>query len=353
MQHTLPRSAKLTYQWRWFWLVTGVLTTLLFLWLLMSDLVMKKLSDWRLFVEVEQVIGFIPVVDHGLEGVAGVYPGNSAIYFWARIVALVLWVGLQVVFLWPERDWKQAQVRRQRLPRLCNLVAGFIAALVTTALVTTVIEMVSNQWVQLGKYRYDVLGGLFKFNHQALPTLSLLLAAWVGWTWHLGRCGRVMRQREAGAVGESGGADESSGAGERELRYRDQFMQRLVITYSVFVAAGLTLFVAGLYHSRAVGFNYYPPYWHRGSYTGMALSLIALLWTVGPGLVLLFQSQQHFRRRSGECLHCGYSLRGSFEAGRLEGENKACPECGEKVGYAIAEVMGVGLGDEGAKGLRD
>jgi hypothetical protein len=72
----------------------------------------------------------------------------------------------------------------------------------------------------------------------------------------------------------------------------------------------------------------------RGSFYGLCLGILAMLWIFGPGIVLLFlQERQRRLSSSSLCLKCGYDLRGTLLAGR-----DTCPECG-----ATADKLQIGF----------
>ena len=67
----------------------------------------------------------------------------------------------------------------------------------------------------------------------------------------------------------------------------------------------------------------------RGSFLGIVIGSVALLWTFGPGIVLLFLYEKVRMERGNlhrRCAKCDYDLRGTLDAGRAE-----CPECGTAV----------------------
>ena len=60
---------------------------------------------------------------------------------------------------------------------------------------------------------------------------------------------------------------------------------------------------------------------HRAFMTRRRAFMTWLVFCVAPGFV-----RRRIRRRRGQCLHCGYDLRG--QPPPEVGQSKKCPECG-------------------------
>jgi len=63
-------------------------------------------------------------------------------------------------------------------------------------------------------------------------------------------------------------------------------------------------------------------YCGEGTFLSLVIGLTAIVWTFGPGVVILFVIRRNqLLARNGHCLQCGYDLHGLDSA--------RCPECGE------------------------
>lgn len=75
-------------------------------------------------------------------------------------------------------------------------------------------------------------------------------------------------------------------------------------------------------------------YCGEGTFVSLAIGLTAIVWTVGPGVAILFFVRRNQRKAArGNCLSCGYDLRGL--------SSSRCPECGKAFG---SPPMGAGDG---------
>lgn len=220
---------------------------------------------------------------------------------WYIIAAtyLGLFLLIQWFFLRPRRAWTVRLATRSRPLKTSIIAAACMAMLLTTGFVTTLLEL-PDWW-------FDIAFGV---NH-IYAIWAVMLVLWAGWAlvffvyWRQGdrytQLGRMIRGLIAGSILET------------------------------FIATAV--YVANPHKEDC--------YCARGSYTGLVFGGTVLLWAFGPGVVLLFMREKYRREKllrgeGYECYKCGYDLRGTIAAGRME-----CPECGAEVpGEALRSQPG-------------
>jgi hypothetical protein len=230
-----------------------------------------------------------PASGIGLQGVMGWQTDDRPTY--ALVVAgyLGLFFFAQWLFLAPCRNWAVRLNETGRPMKRAVIVAALVAALLSIALIATLLEL-PDWWggvVTKGNApRFDDL--------RYWPPLLALAIAWLIWTaifftyWRHGdrytQLTRMIRGLLAGSMAEC------------------------------LIIAPAHAWVA---HERDC-------YCARGTYTGLVLGVTALLWCFGPAVILLFMRERYrLAQLTPRCAQCGYDLRGTVAADRSQ-----CPECG-------------------------
>lgn len=193
---------------------------------------------------------------------------------------------MQWLFLRPGRGWSVRMARKARPMKTSLVAAAFMATLLTTGLIVTLLEL-PDWWAphldDWHPFAFRVWG--------AMAGLWLIWAAIFGVYWRQGdrytQMGRMIRGLVAGSILE------------------------------LLVAAPI----------QAMNLHKDDCYCARGSYTGLVFGTTVLIWCFGPGLVLLYMREHHRRAAllTPTCDRCGYDLRGSV------GHATTCPECGAAI----------------------
>ncbi len=307
----MTTSLELAHRYRWFTLLATLLITAGGLWLVAADVLIQTTFGIHLFGEVYSLTGFWPMVEHTLRGVLGINPVSLGANVLVLGLAISIYVATQYVFLGAGDGWRKRLAGPAQLPAKSVASAALIFALLTVAIVAMAGETTGFWYAPVltgaaqaaapsnpAMVTYESLPGVrgLKFSNHFWLNLAVLAVAWPMW---FGLC-RVYLARI-----------------ERRWQEADRFWATGGLTYWLFVASGVILLMSGLLQSMTVGFD--GAFWQSGTYTAMAVAAGCLLWTGGPISALLFVSQKHLRAKAGECLACGYDLRGS---------SGACPECG-------------------------
>lgn len=196
-----------------------------------------------------------PRTGAGLLGVIGFYCQELWAYWLVVAGYFGLFLGTQWLFLSPQGNWRVRLGQTGRPLRRSVVVAAFWAAVLSVGLCATVAE-VARVWQKLA-FREDSIE-----QPRYWPALVALAASWTIWAavfFAYWRRGDRMTQL--------------------------QRMLRGLLAGSI-----LELLIAAPVHAWALrsADGEEECYCVRGSYTGLVLGGTVLLWTFGPGLVLLF-----------------------------------------------------------------
>lgn len=177
------------------------------------------------------------------------------VFYYANVAVFLMFFAVsQFLFLWPVRRLPIALATTGRPMWLSLTIGGFIAMLVTTGLIATVLQLFQ-VWESVAEPLWPV--GMW----------IAMLISWAIW----GGLFALMCRR-----------------GDRYRRLRR--MLRLLIAGSL-----LDLLIATPVH--AVAARQESCYCGLGSYTGLVLGATALLWTFGPGVTLLIVRQHYLHAR--------------------------------------------------------
>lgn len=175
-------------------------------------------------------------------------------YFINVALFLLLFAASQVLFLWPVRRLPISLTMSGRPMWLSLIIGAFIAMLVSTALIATLLQLF-NVWERLLEPMWPA---------------GAWVAMFIMWTIWGGVFAVICRR------------------GDRYRRLRR--MLRLLIAGSL-----LDLLIATPVHALAARNE--SCYCGLGSYTGLVLGATALLWCFGPGLTLLILRHHYLHAR--------------------------------------------------------
>ncbi len=251
----------------------AVLMTLT-VWLLLADILMRHPLGAFTLKHFSIQHGFWPILDHGFRGAMAVYPETLAAHWAITLLGLGIFCLTQFLFLNPTIGWLDSLIHRTPLPSSSIILGAFPMALLSVGAMSIALEAV-DLWQWLPGPTFRAYGCLW-----LSPTLLLwfsLLVSWAAWSVWL----------------------------QRRLRHGDHYMHMASMIYALFVVAGLEIFAGGLIHLKQVGLT--SSYWHSGTYTGLILASSVLLWTLGPGLILIYAAGQYCTRRR-ELIHAGDAM---------------------------------------------
>lgn len=260
------------YRIRWALLVLGVLCSLFGIWLLVG----APPTDMDSFGTGVLASPFsLPI---GLE---------DENLWMSGLVVLGGVLLMQYLFLAPGRGWLPRVSHTGRPMKMAIAAAAFMAMVVTAGLIFTVLEVVD---------RYQWLGE----EYQYLGFWAIMFFVWVIW-------GFVFF-----------------------LLYRNTKLDRFTWMTRMVNRLLAGSIVQVLMSSAVYAWNPRGEkqcHCARGSYTGLVFGGTVMLWTFGPGLILLFMREKYRReliQNRKRCANCSYDLRGSLD-------RKKCPECGEPI----------------------
>jgi len=204
----------------------------------------------------------------------------------------------QWFFLRPKKNWVPRLLQDGRPLKSSAIAAGIIAMLLSFGAIATLLEIV-------GLWDLRTTNGQGVRHHFFLTCWIIMILLWAFWSvvfliyWR--------------------GGD------------RYQWMNKII--RALVAGSLLELFVtipAHIYVTRQDDC-----YCCRGTYTGLVFGGTVLIWTFGPGVVLLFAREKYRLvsvRLNPRCTECGYELRGTIDAGK-----DICPECGAAVDVSAKE----------------
>jgi len=210
------------------------------------------------------------------------------------VIDLVFTIGLVLIAQWaflrPGRGFTVRLAEQGRPLKSAVIAAALMAALLTTGLISLLMEL-PNWWQ---------------------PTLEAHDGWGIGYIW----AGMLVVWGVWAAVFFI------------YWRQGDRYTQTGKMIRGLIVGSVLEIFIAVPVHIWAV--RQRECYCCRGTYTTLVLAGTVLLWAFGPGIILLYWREKYRHQRVlPTCIECGYDLRGTVAAGRCE-----CPECGRSIGKA-------------------
>lgn len=309
---SMTKSLELAHRYRWSAVIITTLVSIACIWLIAADMLMQTRIGIRFISSVTTSIGISPVADHTLRGVLGVWPATGAMHLAVVLIALLTFAVSIYAFVGAGKGWLERLNDSAKLPAAAVASASLIAALIVVAIVATAFEPLGiwrGETLAGAQHHAAAMTGANTVNFTPLPMVENLRVSNHFWLsaglllvlWPLMYAAVRLYLKSV----------------QRRWDAADRFWATGALSYWLFVFSGITLLVSGMMQSTLVGFD--GDYWATGTYTGMAVAIGCLLWTCIPISSLLFVSQSHLRRKAGECLACGYDLRGS---------TGACPECG-------------------------
>lgn len=229
--------------------------------------------------------------DSGISGMMGVTAFQPHAHAAVAAVGLTLFTLTMILFLRPRRGWMDRALQKGKPPTIPVAAAAVVAGLVTVGYLATLFELIG-RWSQLPSQGHPYI---FKFSGIVFqPAAYFAFNAWAvaAVAWFL-----LLR---------------------RPAKNHDWFIRMIIITYGLFVAAGLLTLIAcalQIYHLRLIN-----NYTESGAYTGAGIGFTVMLWTAVPSLVLIYTGERYRRITNHLCLACGYNLEGT--------PGSSCPECG-------------------------
>jgi hypothetical protein len=284
---------------RWPLLMGVVAIHLLAHWFVVVDVLLYHPTVKRAVEMLKERTGLWLALDRSVRGVLGVSPGNGPAADLLLGLAFAAFHGAALLAIGPARDWPRRMAQEPGGRRATAAVGAFMAAVVTTAAVVALAD-IGGLWPLLGRVGRDLWAhGLWgdppHLTAQFPIGMGILLLAWLLWWRRL-----------------------------RRSRAPDRFWQLAGTVYHLFVFAGVVLLATGLVHVSEVGFEAY--HWLRGTYAGAVLSGVVMLWSLIPGMAVIFAAESYWRWAHRQCLRCGYDLRPSIVSGARQ-----CPECGAEI----------------------
>ncbi len=236
---------------RW-WLLAGVICC----WLAALYWVFAPLPSNRLTDLAKP--GGLTLGRWGLEGVMGLFAEHQSTYFFSATIVAGFFLLSQWLFLCPSHGWRIRIHDNGRPLRLSVMVAALMAALLSVGFLATLAELIGVWDKLIRAYNHGTQNGM---TFRSWPLLLVLAALWALWAVIFFLYWR---------------ADSRGTQLERTLRV-------------LFAGSILELLVSAPVHvmilrSKSKG----ECYCETGSYTGLVLGGTVLLWTFGPGIVLLF-----------------------------------------------------------------
>ncbi len=191
---------------------------------------------------------------------------------------------VQWLFLRPASNWSIRLTRTGRPLKSSAFAAGFFASLLTVGGIATILEIPN--WWSSSSFDYPFFG-------LAFYALFILWLIWAVVFYFYRRTG-------------------------------DRYNRLTRIIRGLIAGSILELIVAA--PIQAMTYQRDNCYCARGSYTGLVLAGTVLVWTFGPGVILLFMREKyrHAKLAGPVCTNCQYSLHGLTCS-----DESACPECGK------------------------
>ena len=208
-------------------------------------------------------------------------------------VNLVIVLGLlllaQWAFLRPGRGWTMRVTTVGRPLKSAVIAAALMATLLTIGMTALLLEL-PNWWE-------PAIGGSWGIT----GIWAAMLITWGVWAWIF-----FVYWRQG-----------------------DRYTQLGKMIRGLVAGSFLEIFVAVPVHVWAV--RQRECYCCRGTYTTLVFAGAVLLFTFGPGILLLYMREKYRREKllrgqAIECPKCGYDLRGAIAAGR-----DRCSECGSAI----------------------
>jgi hypothetical protein len=269
--HHSERGATLGEQRRWWPLLRYLAVSFVLTWVL-------------LFLAIGVLVDRDPdtIRDVYREVAQALFSGDLVAYAWFGGLSFLL-VGLQGIFLMPIYRPPEAAQRARSL-RKSAVMLGLIAAVVTAGLSWALLEVGfgDNEAVDDAS---DVLfpGAFF------LTPAAVLIVSWILW-------GRFLFRMSHAA--DPAGID------------------RILLPLLHATAIGMVL----LLPIDAISRQKKSCYCAAGSFLGLVMGILAVIWLVGPTAVLLLSRRRRLALRRLACLQCGHT--------RPPTRSDACQECG-------------------------
>ncbi len=253
-------------------------------WLLVADILQRLVPSWPRSGFGRNNLMYLVTPDMGVDGLFGLRLNSTFVRVLANLVTIALYIATQWAFIRPEKNWSRRSTQHQ-FGDLATLSASFVAALTTVGYLALALE-----WIDW-----------WRSPRCVIACAAAMSVSWVGWYLKL----RLPKGK------------------------RDRFIHLIVITYVLFVAAGvLTLIAIPTQFHRHAWFEF-----QRGSYTAMFIGGAVMVWTLIPSMVLIWYGEYYRAATNGLCIQCMYNLEGST--------SDTCPECGHPIDRSIYVQSGV------------
>jgi len=256
----MPLSLRILYATRRFSFIAVTLIMTTVLWLLFMDLVMRNPVGSIMIEYLRQWYGYYFMFDHGIRGMMGIYPASLSAHWIFTIVGLTTFFGSQLFFLLPRRDWTADLLRHKQMSLLSCGMAAVPSAVLTVGFVAMIAEA-CGYWSSLPAVTEYRSG--FRILPSAHSSVPVLIVSWVFWFVFI----------------------------RAHKKWGDRLLQRAILLYYLFVVAGLQLLISGVLQVIFRGFD--STFWDYGTYTAMGTSLSVMLWTLIPGLALIYQLRSY------------------------------------------------------------
>jgi hypothetical protein len=268
------------HRWRHILLALTTLLVVLAVWLLIADILHRFIGRSPTYITLKRHLSYLVAPDMSLSGLFGFTFKSTRDHIIANTATLAIFFSSLWFFLGPQKDWCRAVVRRH-FPTSAACCAALLAALITVGFVALAL---------------DWLGWWQSENALIICAVTATIASYV---WFI-----KLRQPS---------------------KKYDRFIHLIVITYCLFVAAGVLTLIATptqIYHHHLFQFT-------KGSYTAMILGWAVMLWTLIPSIALIWYSEHYRALTRGLCIKCMYNLKGT--------QSETCPECGHPIDRKIYE----------------
>ena len=234
------------------------------IWLLLADLIIRNPIGAFMLKYLSMWYGFWPMYEHGIRGAMAVYPETVGAHWMITVSGLTMFFITQFLFMEPGWNWQKHLVHRTPAQSYVYVMAAFPAAMVTVALMTSMVEL-AGLWQYMPGKSYRSMGCIW-FPHTMVIWFTLLVS-WAAWSLIL----------------------------QNTFRKGDRFMQLAGMTYCLFIGSAICLGISAVIQIHLVGFT--SSYWLSGSYTGILLSGSVMLWTLIPALMLIYAGKTYSLNR--------------------------------------------------------
>lgn len=235
------------------------------LWMLVTDILVRVPIGLLALRHLELWTGYLLLPDHGIRGILGFYPATKSAHLFMSVFGLSVFLASQILFEIPLHRYMRHLTQKGRLSwvnaiGLALPLSGLSVG--ATALVLESMDKWSHYVVAAGSVTDRRFFGII-FQPTFWIAMPVLIGSFIFWLILL----RVVKL--PGTF----------------------FFQRAQLLYTLFVAATIELFVAGMI--QTVSYGYGGAFYDRGTYTSICTSAAVTLWTLLPALRLTYAGQDY------------------------------------------------------------